>query len=170
VPAAAATPLTPGPAGAAGTAAVGGGPHRPRRGPSGAYGANGVGDRPTAAAGLGSRRVACQRVSLAVEPFERHRAHLTRVGYRITGSAADAEDAVQEAWLRFAALGDADRAAIRDERAWLTTVVGRLCLDRLRSAASRRERYVGPWLPEPLVTTDERWTSWSGTRACGWPR
>ena len=91
-----------------------------------------------------------------MEPFEQHRAHLTRVGYRITGSAADAEDAVQEAWLRFAALGDADRAAIRDERAWLTTVVGRLCLDRLRSAASRRERYVGPWLPEPLVTTDER--------------
>jgi RNA polymerase sigma-70 factor (ECF subfamily) len=95
-------------------------------------------------------------VSLAVEPFEQHRAHLTRVGYRITGSAADAEDAVQEAWLRFAALGDAERAAIRDERAWLTTVVGRLCLDRLRSAAARRERYIGPWLPEPLVTTDER--------------
>lgn len=85
--------------------------------------------------------------------FEEHRAHLVRVGYRITGSIADAEDAVQEAWLRLAGLDAAARAGIRDERAWLTTVVGRLCLDRLRSAAARRERYVGPWLPEPLVTT-----------------
>ncbi|GAA0897166.1 RNA polymerase sigma factor SigJ [Pseudonocardia zijingensis] len=87
--------------------------------------------------------------------FEDHRAHLVRVGYRITGSVADAEDAVQEAWLRLAGLDEAARAEIRDERAWLTTVVGRLCLDRLRSAAARRERYVGPWLPEPLVTTGE---------------
>jgi len=81
--------------------------------------------------------------------FEEHRAHLLRVGYRITGSLADAEDAVQEAWLRWNARG----AEVRDERAWLTTVVGRVCLDRLRSAAVRRERYVGPWLPEPLITT-----------------
>jgi RNA polymerase sigma-70 factor (ECF subfamily) len=85
--------------------------------------------------------------------FEQHRAHLTRVGYRITGSLADAEDAVQEAWLRLSALDPEARAEIRDERAWLTTVVGRLCLDRLRSATARREQYVGPWLPEPLVTT-----------------
>ena len=91
----------------------------------------------------------------AVELFEQHRAHLLRVGYRITGSLADAEDAVQEAWLRLAGLDDAARDAIRDERAWLATVVGRICLDRLRSAAVRRERYVGPWLPEPLVTTGE---------------
>jgi RNA polymerase sigma-70 factor (ECF subfamily) len=82
--------------------------------------------------------------------FESHRAHLLGVGYRITGSLADAEDAVQEAWLRFAAQ---DAGVIDEPRAWLTTVVGRLCLDRLRSAAVRRERYVGPWLPEPLVTT-----------------
>jgi len=87
--------------------------------------------------------------------FEEHRAHLVRVGYRITGSIADAEDAVQEAWLRLAGLDAAARAEIRDERAWLTTVVGRLCLDRLRSAAVRRERYVGPWLPEPLITSGE---------------
>jgi RNA polymerase sigma-70 factor, ECF subfamily len=87
--------------------------------------------------------------------FEEHRAHLVRVGYRITGSVADAEDAVQEAWLRLAGLDEAARAQIRDDRAWLTTVVGRLCLDRLRSAAARRERYVGPWLPEPLITTGE---------------
>jgi RNA polymerase sigma-70 factor, ECF subfamily len=87
--------------------------------------------------------------------FEEHRAHLVRVGYRITGSVADAEDAVQEAWLRLAGLDEETRAKIRDERAWLTTVVGRLCLDRLRSAAARRERYVGPWLPEPLLTTGD---------------
>ncbi|GEL16922.1 RNA polymerase sigma factor SigJ [Pseudonocardia asaccharolytica] len=88
-------------------------------------------------------------------PFEQHRAHLLRIGYRITGVLADAEDAVQEAWLRFAALDDGARAGIRDLRAWLTTVVGRLCLDRLRSAAARRERYVGPWLPEPLMTSPD---------------
>src|SRR5213080_1175775 len=84
--------------------------------------------------------------------FEEHRAHLLRVAYRITGSLADAEDAVQDAWLRWNALDDDGRAGLRDERAWLATVVGRVCLDRLRSAAARRERYVGPWLPEPLVT------------------
>jgi RNA polymerase sigma-70 factor (ECF subfamily) len=94
-------------------------------------------------------------VDTGVELFERHRTHLTQVGYRITGSIADAEDAVQEAWLRLAALDEEARVAIRDDRAWLTTVVGRLCLDRLRSAAARREQYVGPWLPEPLVTTPE---------------
>jgi RNA polymerase sigma-70 factor (ECF subfamily) len=87
--------------------------------------------------------------------FSELRAHLLRVGYRITGSVADAEDAVQEAWLRIAGLDAAARAEIRDERAWLTTVVGRLCLDRLRSAAARRERYVGPWLPEPWLTSGD---------------
>jgi RNA polymerase sigma-70 factor (ECF subfamily) len=94
-------------------------------------------------------------VDADVEVFEAHRAHLIRIGYRITGSLADAEDAVQEAWLRLAGLDAATRAELRDERAWLTTVVGRLCLDRLRSAAVRRERYVGPWLPEPLITTGD---------------
>jgi RNA polymerase sigma-70 factor, ECF subfamily len=90
-----------------------------------------------------------------VEAFEAHRAHLLRVAYRITGSLADAEDAVQEAWLRWNALDAAARADLRDEPAWLATVVGRVCLDRLRSAAVRRERYVGPWLPEPLITTPD---------------
>ncbi|MGH3900001.1 MAG: sigma-70 family RNA polymerase sigma factor [Pseudonocardiaceae bacterium] len=83
---------------------------------------------------------------------QQHRAHLLEVAYRLTGSLADAQDAVQDAWLRLARLPDADRAAIRDPRGWLTTVVGRLCLDLLRSAAVQRERYVGSWLPEPLVT------------------
>jgi RNA polymerase sigma-70 factor (ECF subfamily) len=84
--------------------------------------------------------------------FSEHRTHLVAVAYRLTSSLADAEDAVQEAWLRLANLTDRSRAEIRDLRGWLTTVVGRICLDRLRSAAVRRERYVGQWLPEPLVT------------------
>ncbi len=62
---------------------------------------------------------------------QQHRSHLLGVAYRLTGSLADAQDAIQEAWLRLAQLSDADRAAIRDPRGWLTTVVGRLCLDRL---------------------------------------
>jgi RNA polymerase sigma-70 factor, ECF subfamily len=91
-------------------------------------------------------------VSIASD-IEEHRAHLVSVGYRMTGCLADAEDAVQDAWLRLNRLSDAERAEIRDPRAWLTTVVGRLCLDRLRSASARRESYIGPWLPEPVVST-----------------
>ncbi|TQM80467.1 RNA polymerase ECF family sigma subunit [Saccharothrix saharensis] len=87
--------------------------------------------------------------------FTGHRAHLVGVAYRLTGSVADAEDAVQEAWLRLSGLSDRARTDIRDLRGWLTTVVGRICLDRLRSAAVRRERYVGQWLPEPVVTSGE---------------
>jgi len=85
--------------------------------------------------------------------FSSHRAHLLSVAYRLTGSVADAEDAVQETWMRLAALSPEQRAGIRDRRAWLTTVAGRICLDRLRSATARRERYVGEWLPEPIVTS-----------------
>jgi RNA polymerase sigma-70 factor, ECF subfamily len=84
---------------------------------------------------------------LAVE-FEALRPQLTRVAYGILGSLAEAEDAVQEAWLR---LGRTDRAEIENLRAWLTTVVGRLALDALGSARRRRESYVGEWLPEPHV-------------------
>lgn len=83
--------------------------------------------------------------------FAEHRGHLLGVAYRLTGVVADAEDAVQEAWLRLFRLDPGSRAAIQDLRAWLTTVVGRICLDRIRSAAAQRERYVGPWLPEPIV-------------------
>lgn len=86
------------------------------------------------------------------EEFTAQRAHLVAVAYRLTGSVADAEDAVQESWLRLAGLGEAKRAEIRDLKGWLTTVVGRICLDRLRSATAQRERYVGQWLPEPIVT------------------
>jgi RNA polymerase sigma-70 factor (ECF subfamily) len=83
-----------------------------------------------------------------VDEFSAHRDHLMAVAYRMLGSRADAEDAVQEAWLRYAA---ARTAEIGDLRAWLTTVTARICLDVLRSARVRREAYVGPWLPEPVV-------------------
>ncbi|MFI0977876.1 RNA polymerase sigma factor SigJ [Streptomyces sp. NPDC021093] len=82
--------------------------------------------------------------------FEQHRSHLHAVAYRITGSVSDADDAVQEAWLRWHALDDGTAA---NPRAYLTTTVSRICYDQLTSARARRERYVGPWLPEPLVTT-----------------
>jgi RNA polymerase sigma-70 factor (ECF subfamily) len=85
--------------------------------------------------------------------IEEHRAHLVGVGYQMTGSVADAEDAVQEAWFRLYRLDDDERGAIRDIKAWLTTVVSRICLDRLRSAAVRKESYIGPWLPEPLISS-----------------
>ncbi len=83
--------------------------------------------------------------------FHDERGRLVGIAYRLTGSVADAEDAVQESWLRLSRLSDHERAAIRDLGAWLTTVISRICLDRMRSAAARRERYVGPWLPEPYV-------------------
>jgi RNA polymerase sigma-70 factor (ECF subfamily) len=89
---------------------------------------------------------------------------------------ADAEDAVQESWFRIAGLTDAKRAEIRDRKAWLTTVVGRICLDRLRSATVQREQYIGQWLPEPIVTplgtppARTRSRRRSGTTASAWPR
>ncbi len=81
--------------------------------------------------------------------FEDHRDHLIGVAYRMLGSRAEAEDAVQDAWLRWQR---SDRGAIADSRGWLTTVTARICLDTLRSARVRREAYVGAWLPEPIVT------------------
>lgn len=80
--------------------------------------------------------------------FQTLRPHLLAVAYRLTGTFADAEDAVQDAWLRW----DRSDEQVADPRAWLTTVVSRLSLDRLRSAARRRESYHGHWLPEPIVT------------------
>jgi RNA polymerase sigma-70 factor (ECF subfamily) len=88
--------------------------------------------------------------STRVDEFEQLRPHLLAVAYRLTGTVADAEDVVQDAWLRW---DRADTAAVEDLRAWLTTVVSRLALDRLRSAAHRRETYYGEWLPEPVVTS-----------------
>ncbi|MGZ4187388.1 MAG: RNA polymerase sigma factor SigJ [Solirubrobacteraceae bacterium] len=87
---------------------------------------------------------------LATE-FAQLRPYLLRVAYSHLGSLSEAEDLVQEAWIR---LERTDRTEIRNLRAWLTTVVSRLALDALTSARSRRESYVGPWLPEPLVQAD----------------
>ncbi|MEV4119246.1 RNA polymerase sigma factor SigJ [Micromonospora sp. NPDC049645] len=90
---------------------------------------------------------------LATE-FEAERGRLLAVAHRMLGSRSDAEDAVQETWLRYAgALADpAARAEIRELPAWLTTTCARICLDVLRSARVRREAYPGQWLPEPVVT------------------
>ncbi|WP_435590528.1 RNA polymerase sigma factor SigJ [Nocardia sp. bgisy118] len=87
--------------------------------------------------------------ALIADLFESHRAHLLSVAYRLTGSVGDAEDAVQESWLR---LAGTHQSEIDDLRVWLTTTVSRICLDHLRTAATRRETYVGQWLPEPIVT------------------
>ncbi len=84
-----------------------------------------------------------------VEEFERHRSRLFALAYRMLGSATEAEDVVQDAWLRYSAAQPAD---LRSPRAYLTTIVTRLALDRLKSARAKRETYVGPWLPEPVLT------------------
>jgi RNA polymerase sigma-70 factor (ECF subfamily) len=83
------------------------------------------------------------------DPFEEHRNLLFAVAYRMLGTAADAEDAVQDAWLRWSA---GDRSEVADPKAYLVRITTNVALDRLRSAQVRRETYVGPWLPEPLLT------------------
>lgn len=84
--------------------------------------------------------------------FDRHRPLLFSIAYRMLGSVMEAEDVVQEAFLRWER---ADGSEVRSPRAYLSTVVTRLCMDQLRSARMRREEYVGPWLPEPLPTGTE---------------
>ena len=88
---------------------------------------------------------------IAVDHFEAGRNRLASLAYRLLGSATDAEDAVQDAFLHWQA---ADRQLIKVPEAWLTKVVTNLCLDRLRSAQARRERTAGAWLPEPLLDGD----------------
>ncbi|PRX97367.1 RNA polymerase sigma-70 factor [Allonocardiopsis opalescens] len=88
----------------------------------------------------------------AVETFEGQRGRLFGLAYRLLGSAAEAEDAVQEAFLRW---NGADQEQIASPPAWLTKVVTNLCLTALTSARARRERYVGPWLPEPVETSGD---------------
>lgn len=85
----------------------------------------------------------------ATEVFEEHRTVLFGVAYRVLGRVADAEDVVQEAWLRWTG---ASREDVREPRAYLVRVTTRLAIDRLRQVRSRNESYVGPWLPEPCVT------------------
>jgi RNA polymerase sigma-70 factor (TIGR02957 family) len=86
------------------------------------------------------------------DAFARHRRLLFTVAYEMLGSAADAEDVVQETWLRWA---DVDHPAVRDPRAYLVRIVTRQALNRLRTLARRREDYVGEWLPEPVVTSPD---------------
>ena len=94
-------------------------------------------------------------VTVTEDPFLAHRGLLFTVSYEMLGSAADAEDVVQDTWLRWDAIGEDARAAVRDPRAFLVRMVTRKALDRLRSNARRREEYVGEWLPEPLLTAPD---------------
>lgn len=92
-------------------------------------------------------------MTAAVEVFEEYRTLLLSVAYRMLGSMTEAEDVVQEAWLRWSA-ADSGPDGVRFPRAFLVTVVTNLCLDQLKSARARRERYAGVWLPEPVATGD----------------
>ena len=89
------------------------------------------------------------------DPLVTHRSLLFTVAYEMLGSAADAEDVVQETWLRWANLGAAARVDVSDPRAYLVRIVTRQALNRLRTLARRREEYVGEWLPEPLLTSPD---------------
>src|ERR671914_376713 len=86
------------------------------------------------------------------ERFETHRSHLRAVAYRMLGSLTEADDAVQEAWIR---LSRTDTSDVENLRAWLTTVVGRVCLNMLRSRKTRRESPLEPHLPDPIVSRQD---------------
>ena len=92
------------------------------------------------------------RTDSATEAFVAHRNLLFTVAYEMLGSAADAEDVLQETWLRWA---DVDLGAVRDQRAYLVRMTTRQALNRLRTLGRRKESYVGPWLPEPLLTAPD---------------
>ncbi|WP_435853360.1 RNA polymerase sigma-70 factor [Streptomyces smyrnaeus] len=92
------------------------------------------------------------RMESATEGFVAHRNLLFTVAYEMLGSAADAEDVLQETWMRWAGV---DHAAVQDERAYLVRIVTRQALTRLRTLRRRKESYVGPWLPEPLLTAPD---------------
>src|ERR1700728_421875 len=89
------------------------------------------------------------------DPFVAHRSLLFTVAYEMLGSAADAEDVVQETWLRWADLGAAARTDVRDPRAYLVRIITGRALNRLRTLARRREDSVAEWLPEPLLTSPD---------------
>jgi RNA polymerase sigma factor (sigma-70 family) len=96
--------------------------------------------------------VTVNETDLLAEQFESHRSHLRAVAYRMLGSLSEADDAVQEAWLR---LSRSDSDAVDNLGGWLTTVVGRICLDMLRSRTARREEPLGPRVPEPIVDPED---------------
>jgi RNA polymerase sigma factor (sigma-70 family) len=104
-------------------------------------------------------------VESRVDTVMGERRQLTNVAYRLLGSLADADDVVQEAYARWYAMPDGQRAAIESPGAWLTTVTSRICLDLLGSARVRRERYVGEWIPEPVPDR----TEWIGGRSAVGP-
>ena len=97
-------------------------------------------------------RLARSLAGMSDDPFVTHRSLLFTVAYEMLGSAADAEDVVQETWVRWA---DVDQAEVREPRAYLVRIVTRQALNRLRTLARRREDYVGEWLPEPLLTVPD---------------
>ena len=86
-----------------------------------------------------------------VESFEGYRSYLFAIAYRMLGSAMDAEDMVQETWVRYQATPP---ETIRSLKAYLTTILTRLCMDQLQLAHRKREQYIGPWLPEPILTPE----------------
>jgi RNA polymerase sigma-70 factor (ECF subfamily) len=102
------------------------------------------------ARGIGEN-VFARRLIMEFEDFNTHRPLLFSIAYRMLGSASDAEDVLQDAWVRYRS---ADASAIRSPKAFAATIVSRLCLDRLKSAQATRETYVGPWLPEPILTSE----------------
>ncbi|AKU15081.1 RNA polymerase sigma factor SigJ [Luteipulveratus mongoliensis] len=91
-------------------------------------------------------------LSWLTEEFERHRPQLRAVAYRMLGSVTEADDALQDAWIRVNRTGSND---INNVGGWLTTIVGRVCIDMLRSRQARHESLIGTWLPEPVVTVDD---------------
>ena len=97
-----------------------------------------------------SPRVAVDQRAWLAHEFERHRPYLRSVAYRMLGSIVEADDALQETWLR---LDRRPPQEISDLRPWLTTVISRICLDVLRVRRAHREEYAGSWLPEPVVGT-----------------
>src|SRR5438045_6856032 len=101
------------------------------------------------------RQFRCSVDGMTEDPFVAHRSLLFTVAYELLGSAADAEDVVQESWLRWDGIGADAQAAVRDPRAYLVRIVTRQALNRLRTLARRREQYVGEWLPEPLLTSPD---------------
>ena len=87
----------------------------------------------------------------SLETFQQLRPHLMSVAYRMLGCFSDAEDVVQEAWLRWQTV---DETSVQNSKAWLCAATSRLCLDRLKVARARRASYPGPWLPEPVITEE----------------
>ncbi|MFH9264326.1 RNA polymerase sigma-70 factor [Streptomyces sp. NPDC017546] len=109
-------------------------------------------ERTTDPAGPLDRAGRAEPVDSATEVFVAHRNLLFTVAYEMLGSAADAEDVLQETWLRWVGV---DRDTVREERAYLVRIATRKALDRMRVLGRRRETYIGPWLPEPLLTAPD---------------